>query len=193
MARGICWIESIEYEEADGDLKAIYDSVRGPSGKVDNLYKAYGLRPQSILPADDLYRAVLHHPANGLPKWLLELVGSYVAILCGCDYAYTHHADNFAYLLGDRERARAILQALRDDRLADAGGQREAAILGYVAKLTRTPGDMAQADIRALRRAGLQDGEILEVNQVAAMFAYSVRVINGLGIRLDGEKIGYYS
>ena len=36
------------------------------------------------------------------------------------------------------------------------------------------------------------DAEIVHLNQVAASFAYWVRVINGLGIRLGDESIGKY-
>ena len=49
---------------------------------------------------------------------------------------------------------------------------------------------MTEADVEALRDAGLADGEILEVNQVSASFNYWARTINGLGIQLGGEKVG---
>ena len=52
---------------------------------------------------------------------------------------------------------------------------------------------MSEADISALREAGLSDTEILEVNQISANFAYWVRVINGLGIKLGDERIGIYA
>ena len=37
---------------------------------------------------------------------------------------------------------------------------------------------------------GLEDGEILEVNQVAAYFAYANRTVLGLGINKEGDIIG---
>jgi hypothetical protein len=49
-----------------------------------------------------------------------------------------------------------------------------------------------RGDGRLSGAAGAEDVEILEVNQVRANFNYWVRVINGLGIRLGGEKIGAY-
>ncbi|MDP6368419.1 MAG: alkylhydroperoxidase, partial [Planctomycetota bacterium] len=49
-----------------------------------------------------------------------------------------------------------------------------------------------EADVEALRAAGLDDGEILEVNQVSASFNYWVRTINGLGIRIGAEKAGLF-
>jgi uncharacterized protein YciW len=45
-------------------------------------------------------------------------------------------------------------------------------------------------DIDDLRSAGFDDGEILELNQVTAYFAYANRTVLGLGIDTDGDIIG---
>lgn len=192
MSKNICWIQSIDYDAADASLKAVYDQARGPDGRLDALYKPYGLRPHMLPPADGLYRATLHHDANSLPRWLLELIGTYVAILTGCDYAAAHHGRNFEVLFGDPEGAGRILEALRAGGPEDALEVRELAIARYVAKLTRAPDAVEEADLADMRRCGLSDGEILEVNQVAASFNYWARVINGLGIRLGDEPVGLF-
>ncbi len=41
-----------------------------------------------------------------------------------------------------------------------------------------------------LRKAGLEDGQILEINQVTAYFAYANRTVLGLGINKTGDIIG---
>jgi len=43
-----------------------------------------------------------------------------------------------------------------------------------------------------MSRLGWSDGEILEIVQIVGMFSYLVRVINGLGISLQGDRIGRY-
>jgi len=45
-------------------------------------------------------------------------------------------------------------------------------------------------DIDELRQSGFDDGEILEVNQVSAYFAYANRTVLGLGVDTDGDIIG---
>jgi uncharacterized protein YciW len=45
-------------------------------------------------------------------------------------------------------------------------------------------------DIDALKSAGLKDGEILEINQVTAYFAYANRTVTGLGVDTAGEVLG---
>ena len=43
-----------------------------------------------------------------------------------------------------------------------------------------------------LQEIGINDGEILEVNQVVAYFNYSNRLLNGLGVSTTGDVVGYY-
>ena len=66
---------------------------------------------------------------------------------------------------------------------------RELALLNYAAKLTETPGDMVQADLEPLRRAGLSDEAILDANLTAAYYAYVNRIADGLGVGLDDYMV----
>ena len=52
---------------------------------------------------------------------------------------------------------------------------------------------MDQTDVDALRAQGLDDGQILEVNQIICYFNYVNRSINGLGVTTEGDIVGYYS
>jgi uncharacterized peroxidase-related enzyme len=188
----ICWIDTVGYADADNELKQIYDKVRNPDSTLDNLYQAFSLRAHTIIPADDLYRAALHNDGNTLPKWFAELIGSYVAMLSGCDYAFTHHSHNFVHLFGDKEKAQTLLQALREGHYDVFAEQKQIAALRYVARLTLHPGQMKATHIDVLRRSGWDDGDILEIAQVVGMFSYFVRIINATGISLTGDKIGLY-
>lgn len=188
-----CWIETIPEHEAEGVLLEAYQQVGRPDGTVHNLYKAYSLWPTPLPWADALYRAILHSDDALLPKWFQELIATQVAMLAGCTYAATHHGANFKALLGDEARGEAMLQALRDETPELVFDERETAILRYNAKLAESPKAMREADIAALRDAGVSDTEILEVNQISANFAYWVRVINGLGIQLGDEEVGLYA
>ncbi len=192
MPNRICWIDDVDYSEADSDLRAVYDQVLSPGGQLDNLYRGFSLSPQTILPADDLYKATLHHSGNVLPKVFAELVGTYVAVLAGCDYAKAHHGQNFIALSADSDQARDVLNALASDHLDACGTEEEVAALRYVRKLCLHPSDIVQADVGTLRTSGWMDTEISELVQVVAMFSYFVRVINGVGIELGDEKLGLY-
>jgi alkylhydroperoxidase family enzyme len=60
----------------------------------------------------------------------------------------------------------------------------------YAAKVTTDAADVSEEDVEDLRNAGFDDGEILEINQVTAYFAYANRMVLGLGINTGGDIIG---
>jgi uncharacterized peroxidase-related enzyme len=187
------WIRMVPVEEAEGTLKAMYDRVKTPHGTVDNVMKAHSLRPHTMEGHVVLYRSVLHNPENTLPFWFLEVVASYVSIINNCAYSLTHHFANARRLIRDRARSDAIRAALDTGAPERAFAGKELALLRYAGKLTAAVGKMEKADIDALRAAGCDDGEILELNQVCAYFNYSNRLLNGLGVTTEGDVIGYYA
>ena len=63
------------------------------------------------------------------------------------------------------------------------------AVLDFVVKLTRTPGDMKPSDLDALRQHGLSDLAIHDIVQVAAYFNYINRIADGLGVDLEPEML----
>ena len=184
------WISTISYEEASGALKSLYDRIKGPDNNVDNIMLAHSLRPHSMQGHMTLYKYVLHHPRNTLPKWLLESIGVYVSMLNDCHYCVEHHFSGMSRLLADDDRAAEIRQALESRNPAAAFSGRELAGLLYAARLTTDVGDLSAHDIEELRDAGFDDGEILEINQVTAYFAYANRTVLGLGINTDGDIVG---
>jgi uncharacterized peroxidase-related enzyme len=184
------WINTVSYEESAGDLRNLYDRIKGPDNNVDNIMLAHSLRPHTMQGHMTLYKYVLHHPRNALPKAYLEAIGVYVSSLNDCQYCVEHHFAGMARLLNDDKRAANIREALQNHMPADAFSGTELAGLEYAASLTLNPGEVAKADIDALREAGLDDGEILEINQVTAYFSYANRTVLGLGVATDGDIIG---
>jgi len=187
-----CWLTVISPDSASGSLKDVYERVKSPSGQVDRVYQAQSLRPDTILGHDRLYRSTLHFEDSTCPPWFLEAVAVYTSILNQCPYAVEHHYANLKHLLGEPDRSADILDAFQNDSPGAVFEGKELHLLTYARNLTLTPGDLYRTDIDQLREHGAKDEEILEVNQVAASFNYSNRVINGLGVRIGGEQVGYY-
>ncbi len=185
------WIKTIPYEETTGKLRKLYDRVTGPDNNVDNIMMAHSLRPHSMEGHMTLYKNVLHHSANTIPKWFLETLGVWVSALNSCSYCVEHHFNGLQRLLADPPRGDAIRAAI------EAGGPEAAplnaaqiAAMHYARKLTEAPGDMVETDVSALRDAGWDDGEILEINQVCAYFNYANRTVLGLGCSTKGDVLG---
>jgi uncharacterized peroxidase-related enzyme len=187
------WISMIDDVDAGPDLRAALDRARTPHGTVDNVMRVHSHRPNTMHGHVVLYRAALHDESNTLPTWLQETVASYVSVLNECAYSYANHWKNAAHLIGDPARAAKIEAALQARRPEDALDGAGLALMRYAEKLTTGPGTMIEADVSALRTAGLDDGAILEANQIVCYFNYVNRSINGLGVTTQGDTIGYYS
>ena len=187
------WIKMIDEEEAGDDLVDALKLARTPHGTVDNVMRVHSLRPSTMRGHVILYRAALHDDSNTLPPWLQETVSSYVSLLNGCTYSFANHWANARHLIADDERADAIEKALRADRPGDAFAAAELALLAYARKLTLEPGTMVEDDVRQLRAAGFDDGQILEANQIIGYFNYVNRSLNGLGVTTEGDVVGYYA
>lgn len=184
------WISTISYDDADGALKKLYDRIKGPDDNVDNIMLAHSLRPHSMEGHMTLYKYVLHHPRNTLPKTYLETIGVWVSVLNDCRYCIEHHLAGLSRLLEDETRAAEIRDAMENGKLEATFAGKDLAGLQYAKKLTVDPATVSASDIEELRNAGFDDGEILEVNQVTAYFAYANRMALGLGIDTDGDIIG---
>jgi len=128
-----------------------------------------------------------------LPTWLQETLSSYVSILNNCDYSLANHWANARHLIADDRRADKIEKALNTRQPGQAFQGAELALLKYAEKLTLTPGEMQQADVETLKLAGIDDGQILEANQIICYFNYVNRSLNGLGVSTDNDIVGYYS
>ncbi len=184
------WIKTIAYEQASGRLRKLYDRIKGPGDNVDNIMLAHSLRPHTMEGHMALYKHVIHHSSNKLEKQYLETVGVYVSLLNDCEYCIEHHFAGLCRLLQDQERADAIRKALEDEEPAAVFEGKELAGLIYARMLTVDPSAIDERDMDDLRESGFDDGEILELNQVSAYFAYANRTVLGLGIKTDGDILG---
>jgi len=184
------WIKTIACDKASGKLKKLYDRIKGPDDNIDNIMLAHSLRPHTMEGHMAVYKYVLHHSANTLSRSYLETIGVYVSLLNSCEYCVEHHFAGLVRLLQDGKRANDVRRALEDNQPARVFEGKELAGLKYAARLTSNPSAVDSQDLDKLRQSGFNDGEILEINQVSAYFAYANRTVLGLGIDIDGDVLG---
>ncbi len=82
-----------------------------------------------------------------------------------------------------------MVEAIRSDYRTAELDDATRAVLDFVVKLTRMPGDMEPSDLDALRQHGLSDLAIHDIVQVAAYFNYINRIADGLGVDLEPEML----
>jgi uncharacterized peroxidase-related enzyme len=192
------WIRMVADDAASSDLKEALDEARTPHGTVDNVMRVHSLRPNTMRAHVRLYRAALHDDANSVPTWMQETIASYVSALNDCDYSFSNHMANARHLMIEGEGmepafADRVETALKTDRPETVFDKADLAMLRYAKKLTVSPGEMVEADLELMRDYGVDDGQILEVNQIIGYFNYVNRLLNGLGVTLDGDIVGYYA
>ena len=186
------WIKMISDKDADEELSEVLNLARTPHGTVDNVMRVHSLRPSTMKGHVTLYRAALHDESNTIPMWFQETISSYVSILNDCPYSYANHWKNAAHLMQDPTKANQVEIALNAKKPESHFVGAELVMLEYTEKLTLKPGKMVEADVIKLRDGGVDDGQILELNQIIGYFNYVNRLLNGLGVTTSGDTDGFY-
>ncbi|MBQ4821132.1 peroxidase-related enzyme [Aquimarina sp. MMG016] len=184
------WIQEISYSNATGQLKKIYNRIKGPNNTIDNVLSVHSLRPHTLVGHMSLYKNVLHNTNNTLPKWYLETLGVYVSYLNQCSYCVDHHTAGLRRLLNDDTKFQKIIDCIKTDELHHHFRYQYLEGLLYAKKLTLSHYNISESDIQNLRKQELSDGEILEINQVVSYFNYVNRTVVGLGVNTEGDIIG---
>lgn len=130
-----------------------------------------------------LFHNVMYAP-RGLKRAERELATVVASIVNGCVYCSSVHARRFAELTKEPEVIRRLYDEGFDTRL-DA---RRRAIVDFARKLSTVPPTATQQDIAALRKAGLDDLEILDLVHAVAMFANANRLMQTLGAPVLPEE-----
>ena len=188
----MAWIQTIDAQDAQGELADLYQRVGNPDGTVDNVMRIHALNPPSLRAHFDLYVTSMHRPSP-LSRADRELVGTLVSALNGCDYCRRHHAAGLRRLLPEERKSLADAFETDERHAADASmTERERALCNYATRLTLDPASVTQNDVSALKLAGLDDRAILDVACVVGYFCYVNRIVLGLGVNLESFPLGQH-
>lgn len=176
------WIAVIEPEHADGLLREVYEETAKGRGKLAEAHKIHSLHPESLRAHMTLYMALMFG-SSPLPRRERELVAVAVSRSNHCVYCVAHHSDAMARY----EKRPDYVRAVQDGHWL-ALSPRDRALCLYAEKLTKTPDQVSEVDVAALRTAGLGDAEILDAAQIAAYFNFVNRIVLGLGVEVEGDE-----
>ncbi len=184
----MAWIEIIDENEAGGALKTIYDDITQRRGKMSNIMRVHSLHPAAMQAHMDLYLKIMFSRSEGLRRADRELIATVVSATNGCPYCVNHHAEALNFYWKDAAR---IEQAKQDYRALDLP-EKTRAMLDYAVKLTEAPSSVTEADVAAMRRTGLTDKDILDINLITSYFNFVNRIAEGLGVAFDPEEMSGY-
>jgi len=150
-------------DDAPAASKPILDSVYRTLGVVPNEARLLGSSPAAL----EAFAALQAGLSKALDVKTRERIAIAVAQVNGCDYCLSAHsyiATNFAKLAPE-EIALNRRGASKDPR-ADAA-------VNFAAKVARHRGRVSDEDITAVKRAGFDDAEIVEIVAVVAQNSFT--------------------
>lgn len=81
----MAWIETIDEEDAEGQLERLYGRVVEPWGGVDNILKVHSLNPPSLKAHFELYKTLMRG-RSPLSKAQREMIAVVVSKANHCHY-----------------------------------------------------------------------------------------------------------
>lgn len=181
------FIKVIEHNEAEGELKAIYDDLVSKRGKLAEVHKIQSLNPESIVKHLDLYMTIMFGKSP-LSRAQREMIAVVVSVANNCAYCQTHHAHALNHYWKDDLK---INNLKRDFSKVDISTL-DMLLCELAWQLTRTPNVGTEGVITKLKEQGAEDRAILDATLVIAYFNFVNRLVLGLGVHLETDNgIGY--
>ncbi|HET56093.1 MAG TPA: peroxidase [Ignavibacteria bacterium] len=181
------FIKVIDQENAEGELKEIYDEIISTRGKLSNIMSIHSLYPDSMIKHMDLYKSLMFGKSN-LSRELKEMIAVVVSKANKCDYCINHHAEAVKFYWKDKEKLNRFID---DFRSIDAE-ENISVLLEYSHKLTVEAHKITQSDVDALKSKGWSDEDILLTNMIVSYFNFVNRIALGLGVEFSEEEVKGY-
>ncbi|EWC59764.1 Macrophage infectivity potentiator-related protein [Actinokineospora spheciospongiae] len=172
-------VELIDPQTATGPAKPLLDDITAAFGATPAMFKAVANSPAALQMMWAGFGAL---GGGRLGAALGEQIAVLVADRNSCEYCLAAHT-----ALGRK----AGVSAEDMDR-AQAGHShdpRTDAALGFAAKLVRDRAQVTDSDVEALRAAGFDDGEIVELVAHVALNLFTNYVNVALSVPLDFPKV----
>lgn len=180
-------IKVIEHNEAEGELKNIYDELVAKRGKLAEIHMIQSLNPESIVKHMDLYMTIMFGKSP-LSRAQREMIAVVVSVANNCRYCQTHHAHALNHYWKDDKKIESLK---RDFSKVDLSSI-DLILCELAWNLTRIPSVTTENCINKLKALGVEDRAILDANLVIAYFNFVNRLVLGLGVQLETDNGGGY-
>lgn len=169
------WLDVVDIDQATPEQVAVLEESH-PKAKVSDYYRFLVHQPEILRQRSAAFNAIMYAP-GGMSRAERELGATVTSRINGCVYCASVHAQRFEQLA---KRIDTIEQVFENPHTAGIDA-RERAISTFSIALTESPGDVSAVQIEALKAAGLNDGEILDLVHSVAIFAWANRLMLNLG------------
>ncbi|MDX2361006.1 MAG: peroxidase-related enzyme [Crocinitomicaceae bacterium] len=183
----MAYIEVIQHEQAEGELKDIYDNLIQTRGKLADVHMIQSLNPQSIVNHMDLYMTIMFGKSP-LKRVQREMIAVVVSKNNDCEYCQMHHAEAVNHYWKDD----AKIQLLKDNYEALDISPVDMELCHYAKEMTINPNHDNEGSIQRLKDLGLSDRAILDATMVLSYFNFVNRIVLGLGLTVNKEELKGY-
>ena len=168
------WLEPLaESDFTERHRAALVDPARIKSA----YFRLLARDPDALEARTKTDKDIFYNVADGLPRAERELAAAATSRVNGCIYCASVHS-RFATTYSKRGED---VQRLLDDGVGIQIDPRWDAVIAASAALTATPPSFDGTHIAALRAAGLDDAEIVDVINASAFFNWANRLMLSLG------------
>lgn len=168
-------LNTVAPEQAEGQVKEIYDDLTKKKGKVFNIFQGMGNSAAALKAYLSMNAALAEGELSPKDR---EVVYLAVSQGNGCDYCLAAHTQ-VSKGAGFSEDE---VVSIRQGKPTDAKHQ---ALLKFVSRVVDTKGFVDDADIQAVQDAGYTDGQIAESIAFIGLATYSNLFNHVYGTELD--------
>lgn len=183
----MAFIETIEYVQATGRLKEIYDALISKRGKLAEVHTIQSLNPETIVLHMDLYLKLMFGDSP-LKRYQREMIAVIVSKNNKCDYCLEHHSIALNHFWKNKEQISNLVNDINTNFLSDIDKT-----LCEFAKIQTLEPQKNEALINKLRNYGFTDRAILDTTLIVAYFNFVNRLVLSLGIELDVKEAEGYN
>jgi uncharacterized peroxidase-related enzyme len=180
-------IDVIQPEDAQGELKQIYDDLVKSRGKIAEVHKIQSLNPASIVNHMDLYMTLMYGKSP-IKRVLREMIAVVVSRANECEYCQVHHIEAVDHYWKDAIKS----DHFRKDHNSIDLTEREKAYCDFARQHTLSPGKDTTEIINKLKSLGESDRAILDATMIIGYFNFVNRIVAGLKLELEIEGAGGY-
>ena len=180
-------IKTFSYDDADPELKEVFDDIIKSRGKLAEVHKIQSLNPEALTAHMDLYMKVMFGKSP-LKRYQREMMAVVVSVANRCSYCIQHHEQALLAYWKDEDKT----ELLKHDRANLELSKTDRQLCNLAENLTINEGPDYAQYVQQLKDTGLDDRAVLDAVQVIAYFNFVNRLVLGLGVEFDeSEKKGY--
>lgn len=170
---------NIDLKSVPAASQPLLDQIRQAFGTTPNMFKAVANSPVAL---QSMWAAFGALGKGTLGAALGEQIAVAVANRNACEYCLAAHT-----VLGQNAGVSAAdMDAAQSGRSSDA---RTAAALGFALKVVEQRAQVTAADVDALRRAGFDDGQVVEILAHVALNLFTNYINVALDVPVDFPKV----